>query len=124
VGVSLYSVAIFVRNLDRAVEFYQDTLGLALGAKGSFGAEFEAQGIRIGVHPANHEAAQAMVGRETGLTFHVDGLLHVCGDLHAKGVTFRQEPTQMSFGIMAMIEDPDGNVMALWQPPEEESKDP
>ena len=123
-AVSLYSVAIFVRNLDRAVEFYQDTLGLVVGAKGSFGAEFEAQGIRIGVHPANHEAARAMVGRETGLTFQVDGLLHVCGDLHAKGVTFRQEPTQMSFGIMAMIEDPDGNVMALWQPPEEESKDP
>lgn len=122
-AVSLYSVAIFVRNLERAVEFYQGNLGLALRARGSFGAEFEDHGVRIGVHPAEHPAAQAMVGRETGLTFRVDGLLHVCGDLHARGVSFRQEPTRMAFGVMAMVEDPDGNVMALWEPPGDETAD-
>jgi predicted enzyme related to lactoylglutathione lyase len=39
-------------------------------------------------------------------------------------VTFKAEPTQQSFGIMAMVADPDGNVLALWEdnvsPPEEE----
>ena len=31
------------------------------------------------------------------------------------GVKFMAEPTQQGFGIMAMIADPDGNIMALWE---------
>jgi predicted enzyme related to lactoylglutathione lyase len=56
-----------------------------------------------------------MVGRHTGITLFVSGLVHYCGDLHAKGVRFVSEPTQMAWGIMAMIADPEGNVMALWE---------
>src|ERR1700732_1876026 len=37
---SLYSVAIFVHDIGRAIEFYRDTLGLPLTKQGSFGAEF------------------------------------------------------------------------------------
>jgi predicted enzyme related to lactoylglutathione lyase len=113
---SLYSVAVFVHNIERATEFYRDTLGLPLRAQGSFGAEFLEGDTRLSVHPAVHPDSRALVGRHTGLTFKVDGLLHFCGDLHAKGVQFLNEPTQQSWGIMAMISDPDGNVMALWEP--------
>ena len=28
---------------------------------------------------------------------------------------FISEPTQQTFGIMAMVADPDGNVLALWE---------
>jgi catechol 2,3-dioxygenase-like lactoylglutathione lyase family enzyme len=111
---SLYSVAIFVHNIERAVEFYRDVLGLPLRAQGTFGAEFLEGATRLSVHPAVHPDSKALVGRHTGLTFTVDGLLHFCGDLHAKGVRFLNEPTQQAWGIMAMITDPDGNVMALW----------
>lgn len=114
---SLYSVAIFVEDVDRAIAFYRDALGLPLRARGSFGAEFLDGETRIGVHPAAHAEAKGMVGRHTGLTFRVDGLLHFCGDLHAKGVRFVTEPTQQAWGIMAMIADPDGNMMALWESP-------
>lgn len=120
--ITLYSAAVFVTNLDRAVEFYRDTLGLPLRHEGSFGAEFLDGAVRLSVHPAVHPDAKAMVGRHTGLTFRVDGLLHLCGDLHAKGVTFVAEPTQQSWGIMAMVADPDGNVVALWEPPPEDGK--
>lgn len=115
---SLYSVAIFVNNLERAIEFYRDALRLPLRTQGSFGAEFLEGDTRIAVHPAVHPDSKAMVGRHTGLTFKVDGLLHFCGDLHAKGVTFLNEPTRQAWGIMAMVADPDGNVMALWEPPD------
>jgi lactoylglutathione lyase len=111
----LYSVAIFVNDMDRAVVFYRDHLGLPLISRGSFGAEFLDGGTRIGVHPAVHADAKALVGRHTGLTFQAEDLLDYCERLHQAGVTFRNEPTQQSWGIMAMIEDPDGNVMALWE---------
>jgi lactoylglutathione lyase len=112
---SVYSIAIFVHDIERAVEFYRDKLALPLGKQGSFGAEFFTNGTRIGVHPAVHQDARALVGRHTGITLHVPDLLHYCGDLHDRGVRFAAEPTQQSWGIMAMVADPDGNVLALWE---------
>ena len=117
---SLYSVAVFVTDIDRAVTFYEEVLGLPLRARGSFGAEFFVEGARLGVHPAAHPNARAMVGRETGVTLHVPALLDYCSGLMDWGVTFVQEPTQQAWGVMAMIADPDGNRIALWQPPVEE----
>ena len=111
---SLYSIAIFVSDIERAITFYRDTLGLTLTKQGSFGAEFLEQEPHLGVHPAHHPNAKKLVGRETGLTFHVPDLLHFCGILHDRGVRFVTEPTKQSWGVMAMIADPDGNVMALW----------
>jgi predicted enzyme related to lactoylglutathione lyase len=67
------------------------------------------------VHPAQHPDALAMVGRHTGQTFDVPNLLDFCSRLGELGVRFVAEPTQQGFGIMAMVADPDGNVMALWE---------
>lgn len=112
---SVYSIAIFVHDIDRAIEFYRDKLALPLARQGSFGAEFFGDGTRIGVHPAVHADARALAGRHTGITLHVPDLLHYCGELHDRGVRFVTEPTQQAWGIMAMVADPDGNVLALWE---------
>jgi lactoylglutathione lyase len=112
---TLYSVAIFVHDIDRAVQFYRDTLGLPMTKHGSFGAEFLEGDTHVGVHPAVHPQAKALVGRHTGITLFVPDLLHYCGVLHDRAVRFLAEPTQQSWGIMAMISDPDGNVLALWE---------
>lgn len=112
--ISLYSIAIFVSDIERAKTFYRDTLEWPVSKEGSFGAEFFPEGAHVGVHPATHPEARKMVGRETGITLHVDGLLHYCGVLMDRGVRFVREPTQQSFGVMALIADPDGNVIALW----------
>jgi catechol 2,3-dioxygenase-like lactoylglutathione lyase family enzyme len=116
---TIHSIAIFVTDIDRAVDFYETTLGLPLMKRGSFGAEFFAEGARLGVHPAQHPNAVAMVGRETGVTLHVVGLLDYCSGLLDAKVEFVKEPTQQSWGIMAVIADPDGNRIALWEPPGE-----
>jgi len=112
---SLYSVAIFVSDIVRAVEFYRDALRLPMTKHGAFGAEFLTEGPHIGVHPAVHPEAKALIGRHTGITLHIPDLLHHCGELHARGVHFLTEPTQQPWGIMAMVADPDGNVLALWE---------
>jgi lactoylglutathione lyase len=112
---SVYSVAIFVKDIGPAIEFYRDKLRLPLGRQGSFGAEFFGDGTRIGVHPAVHPDSRALVGRHTGITLHIPDLLHYCGELHERGVRFVAEPTQQTWGIMAMVADPDGNVLALWE---------
>jgi lactoylglutathione lyase len=119
---TLHSIAIFVTDIERAKRFYRDDLGLALTREGSFGAEFIEGLTHLGVHPAVHPEARAMVGRHTGVTFHVEQILDYCERLHQRGVRFVAEPTRQSFGVMAMIADPDGNVLALWDdhPPDPE----
>lgn len=112
---SLHSVAVFVHDIGRAIEFYRDRLALPITRQGSFGAEFLTGPTHIGVHPAAHADARAMVGRHTGITLYVPDLLHYCGELHQRGVRFVTEPTQQPWGIMAMVADPDGNVLALWE---------
>lgn len=112
---SLYSVAVFVHDIERAKVFYRDHLGLPLTKEGSFGAEFLEGATHLGVHPAVHPDAQRLIGRHTGVTLHVPQLLDFCERLHRLGVQFVAEPTQQAWGIMAMISDPDGNIFALWE---------
>jgi predicted enzyme related to lactoylglutathione lyase len=108
-------VAIFVNDIGRAIEFYRDALNLPITRQGSFGAEFLEGDTHVSVHPAVHPDAKSLVGRHTGITLFVPNLLHYCGQLHDRGVRFATEPTQQSWGIMAMVTDPDGNVLALWE---------
>jgi lactoylglutathione lyase len=113
--VRLHLVAIFVNDLERARVFYEDQLGLPLNARGSFGFQFGERVPYIGVHPALHERAREMVGRETGITLRVDDLYALKASLESKGVSLLTEPVQQGFGMMAMVADPDGNVLALWE---------
>jgi lactoylglutathione lyase len=112
---TLHSFAIFVNDLARAREFYVDTLGLPVVASGSFGFQLLESSPHLSVHPAEHPDAKAMVGRHTGITFEVDQLLEFCSMLGERGVKFVAEPTQQGFGVMALVADPDGNVLALWE---------
>ncbi len=111
---SLHSVAVFVTDIERAKRFYRDDLELPIPKEGSFGAELLEGPTHIGIHPAVHPDARALVGRHTGITLQVEGILDYCERLHQRGVRFIAEPTKQSFGVMAMVADPDGNIFALW----------
>jgi lactoylglutathione lyase len=111
---ALHSIAIFVTDIDRAKRFYRDVLGLPLVREGTFGAEFLDGPAHLGVHPAVHPDARSLVGRHTGITLRVADILTCCEGLHEHGVHFLAEPTRQPFGVMAMIADPDGNILALW----------
>lgn len=112
---ALHSFAIFVHDIARAREFYVDAFGLPVVASGSFGFQLLESTPHLSVHPAEHPDAKAMVGRHTGVTFEVTDLLAFCSALSERGVKFVAEPTQQGFGIMALVADPDGNVLALWE---------
>jgi len=116
----LWYVNVFTNDLERAVEFYRDTLGLPLQFQDeSFGyASFASEGMRLGiacVDPSAPESA-ALVGRHTGVGFGVPDLDAAYRELKAKGVPFPMVPTKQPWGgYMATFTDADGNIFYLDQ---------
>jgi predicted enzyme related to lactoylglutathione lyase len=116
----LWYVNVFVSDFERAVGFFQETLGLPLQfADEKFGyASFAPEGVRFGVARVDPDSPEqrALVGRHTGIGFGVPDLRDAHAQLEAKGVRFTMEPTKQPWGgFMATFADPDGNVFYLDQ---------
>ena len=116
----LWYVNVFVSDLQRAVGFFRDTLGLPLEFEDEkFGyASFAPEGVRMGVARVEPGApeSQSLVGRHTGIGFGVPDLDAAYRELEAKRVRFTMVPTRQPWrGYMATFADPDGNLFYLDQ---------
>jgi serine phosphatase RsbU (regulator of sigma subunit)/catechol 2,3-dioxygenase-like lactoylglutathione lyase family enzyme len=139
----LQSVTIFVRDLDRSVDFYVNTLGfqLAFDARGQAGRSFVSLAPPDGtanltlVAPEPNTEQFQLIGRRTQITFITEDLLTKFRDWSRRGVSFqvtprlrRLKPPQLRAskpdpassehapiwgGIFARFKDPDGNSFAL-----------
>ncbi len=102
----------WVTDMDRAVAFYRDALGLELRMRhDNAWAEFEAGGIRIGLHGAVGETPIAHGGTAV---FEVGDLDLAKASLEELGVTFDAHLGEVpGLARYASFEDPDGNSMQL-----------
>jgi catechol 2,3-dioxygenase-like lactoylglutathione lyase family enzyme len=110
-------VDVKIQDLNRAIDFYKDTLGLPLIQKESEWASFEAMGAEI--HLYIHS------GIQSGLEFRVIDLKTQVEALKSKGVEFYTEQNQanllgidneiMTFpwGKAAFLKDSEGNRIVL-----------
>jgi predicted enzyme related to lactoylglutathione lyase len=112
------NVTVIVSNMDRAVEFYTHVLGLKLTNRfGDHWATVEAgKGLTIGLHPESpqHPAAGTKGAMMIGLEIDekIESVVDRLADqgLRLTGPIIRAEP-----GAWAGLEDPDGNVIYLWE---------
>jgi len=112
--ISMKNVVIFVRDLAVAKQFYNDQLGLPLVQETQMMLEFfPGDGTKFGVALAMHEAAMPLVGRHTGITLTVEDIVTLCRELSTSGVKFAEPLEASPWGKMAVVEDPDGNQIAL-----------
>ena len=110
-------VNVFVRDVEAAVAFYRDVLGLPLEMSSpEHGyASFRAGEVRLGLAVAGEEQAD-LIGRHTGVGLAVDDLAAEHERLAATGVVFPMAPTRQPWGgFMAMLSDPDGKIFYLDQ---------
>ena len=106
-------VNVAVSDLDRAVAFFRDRVGLALKfSDADFGyAEFDTPGAGFAVARDPERA-----GRHTGVGFAVEDLDVAHARLTESGVEFTRPPTREPWGgYMAIFADPDGNTFYLDQ---------
>lgn len=113
-SISMKNVVVFVTDLNRAKAFYVDQLGLPLAGESQMMMEFfPGAKTTLGVALALQDDAKALVGRHTGITLHVKGLVKVCERLQAADARFIEPLEESPWGKMAVVADPDGNQFAL-----------
>ncbi len=102
-----------VCSMDRAIEFYEQTLGLTLARReGNDWAEFEAGGVNFAL--SGELAVQPQGGGAT-VVFTCDDLDGLRGELSSKGVRMGQIQ-DMGGARMLDVFDPDGNQVVVLSP--------
>jgi catechol 2,3-dioxygenase-like lactoylglutathione lyase family enzyme len=109
------NVTLIVSNVERAVRFYTETLGLKVKARyGDQFAQVEAPGTIIALHPSIENGPQPGKSESISIGFAVDKLESAMNDLKNKGVTFSRISDDVQVRL-AFFTDPDGNPLYLSQ---------
>lgn len=112
------NATVFVSNMDRAVEFYTQVLGLKLTNRfGDSWATVEAgKGLTIGLHPASPKYPAPGTKGGVMLGMEIEGPIDkVVAGLSQKGVRFKDSVIKSEAGNFIHLEDPDGNEIYLWE---------
>ena len=107
-------VAVPTRDLDAAVAFYGDTLGLTRSAyrpDRSF-AEFETGNLTLSIINPERMSMEHHVSRNA-IALHVDDMDAARARLEEAGVTFMGDTFDTGVCHMAFFADPDGNALML-----------
>ena len=95
----------FVADMDRAIKFYRDVIGLPLKFQSPAWSEFATGPITLALHPASEKNPAGKL--EMG--FSVPDLQQFHREMTGKGVQFPMAPTKQDFGgMLAQFVDSEG----------------
>ncbi len=124
----LAAIRLQCKDIEDSKRFYRDVVGLRSIVEEDEDdgiAHFDVGNIRLTLKqnppPKDDGQKPATSGQ---LIFLVENAIdQVCADLQKRGVKFRSKKiSEDSSGKTAWFNDPDGNIIYLWQPPKRESK--
>ena len=99
----------FVGDMESAVRFYRDTLGLTLRFESPFWSELETGETILALHPASDENPAGSVQ----LGFSVDDVDRFYDSGRAEGLVFTSAPTDMHGSRIARFRDVDGAEISV-----------
>jgi predicted enzyme related to lactoylglutathione lyase len=112
------NATVFVSNMDRAVQFYSEVLGMRLTNRfGDHWATVEAgKGLTIGLHPASSKYPAPGTKGAMMLGLEIDEPIEgVISRLNAKGARITAPIIEDAAGRFVHFEDPDGNEIYFWE---------
>jgi predicted enzyme related to lactoylglutathione lyase len=102
-------VEVHVRDMDRALRFYQETLGMDFPLSGKTAQWKEIQSPPVALALARGPELPGTVV----LALAVDDLSNAVAELRSKGVPILSEVREQDVCYRAIIQAPDGNVIML-----------
>ena len=113
-GVSV--VWLPVTEIDRAVKFYGETLGLEVQDQQEQWAQLKAGNQPVGLNAREEESPGGDGGAV--LAFSPEGGIDAAvEELKGRGVEFAGDISDHPWGRIATFKDPDGNDLQLYEPP-------
>jgi len=110
------NVMLGTRDLDRAVTFYEETLGLALQGRSEGFAFLDGGSVTLALSTA-HAALATPVAGATEIVFAVDDVTAAHAALAGRGVAFMNEPRNVTGDRWAAtFRDPDGHLLSIFGP--------
>lgn len=105
-----------VTDMDRAVRFYRDVLGLQVESQDDDWSEIDANGLKLGLN--GREGAGASADGGAVITFQPDGGIDAeVAALQDKGVEFTGGISDHEWGRIAPFKDSEGNDLQFYAPP-------
>jgi catechol 2,3-dioxygenase-like lactoylglutathione lyase family enzyme len=110
--LSFDAVFYYVTDMEAAIAFYRDTLGLPLVSQTSI-ARFDLDGVLIELVPLPPGTVVPGSGNAR-LCFSVANLQEALEQMHARGLATSKIKEKRD-GKLAFFRDPDGNELCLWE---------
>jgi catechol 2,3-dioxygenase-like lactoylglutathione lyase family enzyme len=111
------NATVFITNMDTAIRFYTEVVGLSLASHyGDAWAEVRAGGFTIGLHPRSEKAAAPGTHGAIQIGLLVESTAEALAKLDAHGVA-HGEVEKGSGGSFVHFGDPDGNELYFWEMP-------
>ena len=105
-----------VQDIERAKNFYGNTLGLSITKEDGDWAEVDANGLTIGLNGREPAGAQSDGGPV--VTFQPEGTLEdTVSELQNQGVEVPAGISEHPWGRVATFKDSEGNDVQLYEPP-------
>ncbi len=106
-----------VSDMERAVAFYRDTLGLTVKDQSDDWSEIDANGLMIGLN--GRESATSSSGGGAVVTFQPDGSIEdEVASLKGRGADIQGEISEHPWGKIIPFKDSEGNDLQLYSPPQ------
>ncbi len=106
---AVLETALYVDDLDRAVRFYSETLGLPLKFQSTDWSEFVTGETTLALHPASPQNPAGKIQ----LGFGVSDIQAFYRDMTAQGFEFTQPPTSEAGSTLARFRDADGTEYSV-----------
>jgi predicted enzyme related to lactoylglutathione lyase len=105
-----------VEEMERAIGFYRDTLGLEVEKKDGDWAEVDANGVTIGLNEDEEQGAGVRGGPVIAFKAQAD-IQSALQQLRDRGVEIAAEVSEHPWGRVATFKDSEGNDLQLYEPP-------
>ena len=120
------NIILEVKDLDNSIKFYHDVLGMPIKNERRNWVDLGQQsGGVLSLHPASITTSSSDLSKENGILIGltVGDLKSALDELNDAGVEMFREIKERQVGKNAIILDPDGYMISLFEPDFSENKD-